>query len=115
VELRVSSSNFVVGGNIHPKQFNYDDPGYESYIRNSVCIVCHSPSVDVHHVYHARRNSYLALPLCREHHTTGQNSYHTLGVKTFEGEHNLDLMWEIVNHLSQYIDKKKHVEVKEGP
>lgn len=56
--------------------------------------------VDCHHMYHARKNSYLSMPLCRSCHT----EYHAVEHKVFANMHNLDLDKEIINLLAEYVD-----------
>lgn len=90
---------------MHPKNLNFESKKYEDWVREQACIVCGRHGVDCHHVWHGRNNSYLSLPLCREHHTISPDSYHRLEWRKFEEKHNLDLSWEIINSLSKYINE----------
>src|SRR3990167_6267284 len=89
---------------MHPKLFTYHDEDYEKWIREEPCLVCRQSHVDCHHVYHAKRNSYLSIPLCREHHTMSPDSYHRLGVLTFQETHSIHLDWELLNLNQKYLD-----------
>jgi len=91
---------------VNPKRLTYTNREYEDWIRQWTCIICGQQPVDCHHVEHARQNSYMALPLCRNHHTMNPDSYHRLEKKRFEEKHNIDLSWEIIKKLSQYIEDK---------
>src|SRR3990167_721891 len=86
----------------HPKYSTFKNYDYENWIRKQKCLVCHADGVDCHHSYHARRNSYLSLPLCRKHH----REYHDKEWRVFEEKNNVDLDWEIINFLSRYLDEQ---------
>lgn len=92
---------------MHPKYISHEDKKYEDWIRKKPCIICQRTPVDCHHAWHGRRNSYLSLPLCRDHHTMSPNSYHRLEHKRFEEVHNLDLGWEIIKCLSEYLEAQR--------
>ncbi len=89
---------------MNPKWIVHEDKNYEAWIRTKPCVACISTPVDCHHVYHARRNSYLSVPLCRTHHTAGAAAYHHLEHDKFEEVHNLDLGWEIIKLLGEYLE-----------
>lgn len=82
---------------------------YESFIRSKSCIVCGHTPVDMHHCFHVRSTPYLCLPLCRIHHTAGNDSYHVLEWQRFQDVHNIDLKDAIINFLSEYIDEHKNL------
>ncbi len=101
---------------ISPKHFgvkvlDLNNEDYLEFIRRHRCAIfgCagfghHGMKSDPHHVMVERRNDYLAIPLCAEHH----KSYHTLGsVEKFNEKYNVDLMWMIINYLSLYISGRK--------
>jgi len=94
----------------HPKYKIFHDEDYLKWIRTLPCLVCGASPSEAHHDYHAGgkklRNDYLGLPLCAVHHTYGGDSYHRLGRTSFEGRHSLDLNWEVINLLSQYINNE---------
>lgn len=88
---------------MHPKHFgiktlDLKNAKYEKWIKTKPCLVCGREGVDPHHHWHCRRNDYLCVPLCREHHT----EYHKLESDAFENLHNLNLSWEIINLLVEW-------------
>lgn len=95
----------------HPKYNIYRDEDYERWVATLPCLVCGREGVDVHHIWHrggkAVRNAYVAVPLCREHHTSGSGAYHNCGHLTFESRWNLDLKDEIIHLLSRYIHERR--------
>ena len=97
---------------MHPKYETHKNEGYEAWIRTKKCLVigCRDNAVHCHHVWHARRNSYLSVPLCPYHHTTSNEAYHHLEHELFEVHHNLDLAMGIINLLGDYIDKLEGIE-----
>ena len=88
-----------------PKWYNLENPVYENWIRKLPCLICHQHPVDCHHMWHARRNSYASVPLCRGHHTFGKDAYHALEFDSFEKRHNIDLKDKIITLLTIYIHK----------
>ncbi len=90
---------------MHPKLSRYIKKEYEAWIRKHPCMVCGGLS-ECHHVYHAKKNSYLAAPLCHDHHVAGGDSYHRLGHQTFSDKHGINLEWEIINLLTEYIEER---------
>lgn len=92
---------------MHPKRYSYENSIYEKWIRTKKYIICGTHPVDCHHVFHARNNSFLSVPLCRTHHTFGKDAYHTIEHSRFEDRHNIDLNWEIINLLSEFIQENK--------
>jgi len=88
---------------MHPKYECYENKKYEAFIKSKNCIICKEQNVDIHHVWHARRNSYLSIPLCRACHRT----YHDKEWKEFEKMFNIDLSWEIIKCLSRYINENR--------
>lgn len=87
---------------MHPKWISAKNKEYEAWVKTLPCIVCNQEGVDPHHVWHARRNDYLCIPLCRPHHT----EYHSIEWKKFEEKHNIDLSWEIIKLLIKYQENK---------
>lgn len=76
---------------------------YEDWIRAKACLICDRRPVDKHHVFHARRNAFLVVPLCREHHSFGPDAYHTVEHNKFEEIFKIDLQNEIIKLLSEFI------------
>jgi hypothetical protein len=97
---------------MNPKHLNYSDKEYESFVRKQPCLICKYPVVDLHHWDHARRNSYMGVPLCRNHHTMNPDSYHRLEMHEFERRHNIEGAWEIIKLLSQYIQETSYLETE---
>lgn len=95
----------------NPKDRCFDNPNYEKWIKTLPCMVCGNEGVDPHHVWHARRNCYSLVPLCRTHHTFGKDSYHALELDAFEAKHRITLDWVIMNQLSRYIHKLEKIEI----
>lgn len=87
----------------NPKWEVYENEKYEKFIESKPCAVCGKKLVDKHHDRHARRNSYLCVPLCRGCHTFGKKSYHAIERNAFEKHHNLNLDWLIIGYLSEFI------------
>lgn len=78
---------------------------YEDWIKEKSCLICDRQPVDKHHVFHARRNAFLIVPLCREHHSFGPVAYHTVEHEKFEEIFKIDLQNEIIKFLSSFILK----------
>ena len=58
---------------IHPrnkirKNKSHKSDSYLTYIRGLKCLVCGKSEVDPHHMWCAKENDFLAVPLCRIHH-----------------------------------------------
>jgi len=52
------------------------------------------------------KNTFLAVPLCAEHHMPGYpQSYHQLEKDAWERLHRINCDWAIINLLSEYIDE----------
>ena len=95
---------------MHPKYLTYKDKSYLDWIRAKDCAVCgNPPRSDAHHVWHTGKKNYgndaLAIPLCREHHTSGQHAYHRLGHEKFELFWNIDLKDTIICYLIEFIQE----------
>lgn len=89
-----------------PKLLTLENDEYVHWIRTLPCLLCHGMESDPHHVRHARKNDYMAVPLCREHH----GSIHNMGGDTFAETYSIDLSWEIMTLLMRYIELcKGHV------
>lgn len=89
-----------------PKYAVYENLAYETWIRTLPCLLCGQSPVDLHHLDHARRNSHAGLPLCRKHHTFGPDSYHHLERQRFEDKHKINLDWEVIHYLCEYIKER---------
>jgi len=90
-----------------PRDNPFKNSAYEKWIRKQECLVCGSSDVVLHHVHHARNNSYLGVPLCVGHHTFNKDAYHVLEHEKFEQVHGLVLDWEVQKLLMQYIEENK--------
>ncbi len=90
---------------MNPKRFSYENKSYEAWIRKQPCFICGSSEVVGHHMYHAKRNSFLLTPLCVKHHTFGKDSYHALEHQRFQEAHNKICDWEVINLLSKFIQE----------
>ena len=86
------------------KWIKHKDEKYLSYIREKGCIIC-GKRAEPHHYRRARRNDYMAIPLCRMHHT----ECHALEKTPWAWEevHNLNPYWVIINLLGEYLDKEE--------
>lgn len=90
-----------------PKDNCFKNSKYEKWIRSKPCLICGMEPVQGHHLEHARRNCYLLLPLCVEHHLNGfPYSYHELERDRFEEHHRVNLDWVVINQLSEFIDQE---------
>lgn len=92
-----------------PKDQVYKSGKYEKFIASKSCIVpeCYKTPIQKHHVDHSRRNAFMLVPLCVEHHMPGfKDSYHQIERRRFEETHNLDLNWVIMNQLMEFIAKE---------
>lgn len=96
---------------MNPKERCFENKKYEKFIHTLPCVVCNVFGVDGHHCWHARGNCYSLVPLCRNHHTFGNNSYHKLEHEEFERVHGIKLEWIIMNQLSRYIHKLQKIEI----
>lgn len=99
---------------MRPDNLVFHSPKYEEWIREKPCLVC-GRKAQVHHVWNSggkkAHNSMVSVSLCERHHLHGfPDSYHSLGKEEFEDRHCLNLEWEIINFLSQYIFEKNKKE-----
>jgi len=83
---------------MHPKQLTHRNKKYLDFVKTKPCLICGNSS-DAHHKEHANRNDFLAVPLCRGHHSQA----HSTGCKRFEEENNLEYWHEIINLMAEYI------------
>lgn len=72
------------------------NPRYLAWIRTQPCCVCGSrrrieASHTGPHGLGQKSPDSSAIPLCRRHHWTGDDSYHRLGPRKFAQIHNLDI------------------------
>ena len=72
------------------------NPDYLRFIRRQPCCVCgKSWGVEASHTgphgLGQKAPDESCIPLCRNHHTAGRDSYHTLGRIRFSEVHNLDI------------------------
>lgn len=91
-----------------PKDNVFSNSKYDKWVHSLPCLVCGTVGVQGHHLEHARKNVYLLLPLCVQHHMPGfPQSYHQLEREKFEEVHCLNLDWEIQKLLMQYIEEMR--------
>lgn len=90
---------------MNPKWNKHKDPDYIAWIKSQRCVVCAREKPDPHHVERARRNDYMAIPLCRKHHT----ELHALENKPGEWEtkYNINLYWTVITMLGEYLHGKR--------
>jgi hemin uptake protein HemP len=72
------------------------NPRYLAWIRTQPCCVCGSRrGIEASHTgphgLGQKSPDSSAIPLCRRHHRTGDDSYHRLGPRKFAQIHNLDI------------------------
>jgi hypothetical protein len=80
------------------------NPGYLQWIRTLPCSVCYTiRQVEAAHTgphgIGQKSSDLSAIPLCRKHHRTGDDSYHELGPRRFAEVHRLNIR-AIVARLS---------------
>jgi hypothetical protein len=85
-----------------PRWKKFEDRKYVSWIKKKVCCLCKNDNPDAHHVYRSA-NDYSCIPLCRGHH----REYHDIEREKFERGYKINLDWEIINLLSEYIQENK--------
>ena len=81
------------------------NPDYLRFIRRQPCCVCgKSWGVEASHTgphgLGQKAPDESCIPLCRNHHTAGRDSYHTLGRIRFSEVHNLDIPAIILNLIA---------------
>ena len=79
-------------------------PGYLRWIRTLPCSVCRTTrQIEAAHTgphgISQKSSDLSAIPLCRKHHRTGDDSYHRLGPRRFAEVHHLSIR-AIVARLS---------------
>lgn len=85
-----------------PKLTKNENREYLNWIISLECLICGIKPSDPHHVRHARSNDFMAVPLCRKHHS----EYHSVGHKSFEDKYLIDFNWIIIETLSRYIKQR---------
>jgi hypothetical protein len=80
------------------------NPGYLQWIRTLPCSVCRTTrQIEAAHTgphgISQKSSDLSAIPLCRKHHRTGDDSYHKLGPRRFAEVHRLSIR-AIVGRLS---------------
>jgi len=79
---------------------------YLQFVRSKPCVACHHQNVHAHHLVavgqrESKRNDFLALPMCRTHHT----EYHTVGPVIFAARYQVDLwkecLWLLIEHIME--------------
>lgn len=87
------------------KGFSHKNKKYLAWIRDRGCAVCKKTAV-AHHVWCAKENDYLTIPLCDEHHVSGKFSYHKIGPDKFQELNGINFDWLIIELLIEYIKEK---------
>lgn len=86
----------------HPRLMTHKDNDYLDYIRSQKCCVpgCEhiGARVDPHHLFHAHKNHYLCVPLCRVHHTEGG----FMSIERFWEKYKVNLCEEVIYYLLNY-------------
>jgi hypothetical protein len=72
------------------------NPGYLQWIRTLPCSVCRTThQIEAAHTgphgISQKSSDLSAIPLCRKHHRTGDDSYHRLGPRRFAEVHHLSI------------------------
>ena len=72
------------------------NPGYLQWIRSLPCCVCRTTrAVEAAHTgprgLSQMSSDLSAIPLCRRHHRTGNDSYHKLGPRSFAEVHQMNV------------------------
>ena len=72
------------------------NPRYLAWIRTMPCCVCGSTrGIEASHTgprgLSQKSSDFSAIPLCSQHHRTGNDSYHRLGPRQFSERHKLDI------------------------
>jgi hypothetical protein len=72
------------------------NPGYLKWIRTLPCSVCRTTrQIEAAHTgphgISQKSSDLSAIPLCRRHHRTGNDSYHRLGPRRFAEVHHLSI------------------------
>lgn len=72
------------------------NPGYLQWIRTLPCSVCRTiRQIETAHTgphgISQKSSDLSAIPLCRKHHRTGNDSYHRLGPRRFAEVHDLNI------------------------
>lgn len=80
------------------------NPQYLAWIRKQACVVCGSRrGIEAAHTgphgLGQKSSDFSAIPLCRRHHRSGNDSYHKLGPRRFAEVHDVDIS-AIVRRLS---------------
>jgi hypothetical protein len=92
------------------KQKREKNSDYLKFIRTMPCVVmlCCNKS-QAHHVdsIGSGGSDMRAVPLCAEHHTSGGDSVHRLGVKTFQVRHGVDFESQIKKYNAIYKSKQE--------
>jgi len=72
------------------------NPAYRSFVRSQPCCICgNTRGIEAAHTgphgLGQKSPDTSCIPLCREHHTLGNDSYHALGPWRFAEYHHLDI------------------------
>jgi hypothetical protein len=86
------------------------DEAYLRFIRRLFCLVCgQSHSIEACHTgprgLGQKSSDRSALPLCRKHHRTANDSLHSLGPVEFASHHQLDIP-AAIERMNQFYDER---------
>jgi len=101
---------------LNKEDFDRDD-NYLTFVRTLPCIVdsCTVKPIHAHHVERGgmgiKGSDYSVVALCHEHHTSGSDAIHNLGVSEFEKTHAIDLVVEQLYTIRQYVRLLKYAKV----
>jgi hypothetical protein len=84
------------------------DPKYLEWIRTQCCLICHDGPVEAAHVGERGLGQKCpdreTIPLCAEHHRTGDESHHVLGRK-FWMHHGMSRDRILLAYQERYADE----------
>lgn len=85
------------------------DEDYEAWIEGLICLICHKPHPDPHHVnpkgqggVATKTSDRRMIPLCNKHH----REYHQIGRDSFAEKYAMDYE-EIIQRLNRIYDEWK--------
>jgi hypothetical protein len=90
---------------------------YLRWIRTQPCSICQSNRSEAHHTgphgLSVKGSDFLTIPLCPQHHRTGQDSYHVLGRAAFEKHHGISI--ERITKELQQLARSEGVNLDPAP
>lgn len=100
----------IASGPIYQREKPVRDALYLRFIRMLPCVVCgRRRNIEAAHTgphgIGQKSSDRSCLPLCREHHRTGNDSLHKLGPVMFAEFHGLDIP-ALIQRFNQFFDSK---------